>query len=87
METSLHNLHSQQKMEAMGATSSSSSGTSNSNRIPFAIVNAVSPGSPSAESGLEKGDLILRFGRVVVNTNDNLIAIASTVSQNENVSF
>jgi len=55
--------------------------------IPFAKVDGVAPGSPAAEAGLQREDLILKFGSLVkssFSSPSNLTPLANLVSQNEN---
>jgi len=57
--------------------------------IPFAIVNDVSPNSPASESGLSRGDLIVKFGTAIYTNHRQLRAIAEIVpiaaSQNKEI--
>lgn len=55
---------------------------------PYARVDGVAPGSPAAEAGLQREDLILKFGSLVkssFSSPSNLTPLATLVSQNENV--
>jgi len=57
--------------------------------IPFARVDGVAPGSPAAEAGLQREDLILKFGNLIkssFNPPSALTPLAELVSHNENVS-
>ena len=57
--------------------------------IPFARVDGVAPCSPAAEAGMQKEDLILKFGNLTkssFNPPSALTPLAWLVSQNENVS-
>jgi len=59
------------------------------NMIPFARVDGVAPCSPAAEAGMQKEDLILKFGNLTkssFNPPSALTPLAWLVSQNENVS-
>ncbi|TRM64051.1 hypothetical protein BD626DRAFT_568651 [Schizophyllum amplum] len=51
----------------------------------FAKVNAVSPGSPAADAGLQKDDLIFKFGHLTHQslTGGSLQPIAEVVNENE----
>ncbi|KAJ3554575.1 hypothetical protein NP233_g12393 [Leucocoprinus birnbaumii] len=54
---------------------------------PFARVNSVAPGSPAAEAGMQKEDLILKFGNLVrssFNPPSSLTPLAGLVSESEN---
>ncbi|KAG6909133.1 hypothetical protein DXG01_001885 [Tephrocybe rancida] len=54
---------------------------------PFAKVNAVAPGSPAAQAGLQRDDLILKFGPLDHQScASSLQPLAEVVSANENVS-
>ncbi len=58
--------------------------------VPYARVDGVTPGSPAAEAGLQREDLILKFGSLVkssFSSPSNLTPLATVVSQNENVSI
>ncbi|KAI4525239.1 hypothetical protein GGG16DRAFT_98316 [Schizophyllum commune] len=52
----------------------------------FAKVNAVAPGSPAADAGLQKDDLIVKFGHLTHKslTGGSLQPIAELVNANEN---
>lgn len=57
--------------------------------VPFARVDGVAPASPAAEAGLQREDLILKFGSLVkssFSSPSSLTPLATLVSQNENVS-
>ncbi|KAF9450579.1 hypothetical protein P691DRAFT_798018 [Macrolepiota fuliginosa MF-IS2] len=54
---------------------------------PFARVDGVAPASPAAEAGMQREDLILKFGILVkssFNSPSSLTPLATLVSQNEN---
>ncbi|KIY45634.1 hypothetical protein FISHEDRAFT_66898 [Fistulina hepatica ATCC 64428] len=53
---------------------------------PFARVNGVAPGSPAAEAGLQREDVIVKFGPLTKRSfgSESLQPLASLVSQNEN---
>ncbi|KAG6831928.1 hypothetical protein H0H92_006529 [Tricholoma furcatifolium] len=52
---------------------------------PFARINAVSPGSPAAEAGLQSNDLVLKFGPLDHNAcSASLQPLTEVVSANEN---
>lgn len=56
--------------------------------VPFARVDGISPGSPAAEAGMQREDLILKFGNLVKSSFDppsSLTPLATLVSQNEDV--
>ncbi|KAG6830716.1 hypothetical protein H0H87_007303 [Tephrocybe sp. NHM501043] len=55
---------------------------------PFAKVNAVAPGSPAAEAGLQRDDLVLKFGPLDHRAfSASLQPLTEVVSANENVRF
>ncbi|KAI0304532.1 hypothetical protein B0F90DRAFT_1625627 [Multifurca ochricompacta] len=51
--------------------------------LPFARVNGVAPGSPAADAGMERGDLVVKFGELR-HPQSNLQAVATLVADNEN---
>jgi len=57
--------------------------------VPFAVLDSVSPCSPSSEAGLHQGDLIVKFGKATSTNHTNLTLVAEVVSQaaNENKSI
>ena len=64
-------------------------GLTEEDMIPFARVDGVAPGSPAAEAGLQREDLILKFGSLIkssFNPPSALTPLAELVSHNENVS-
>ncbi|KAI8988879.1 hypothetical protein BDB01DRAFT_833915 [Pilobolus umbonatus] len=54
------------------------------NDQPFAVVNAVAPGSPAESAGLRRNDQILKFGGVNIHNHRRLQGLNEVVSQNEN---
>ncbi|KAG6881224.1 hypothetical protein C0993_002307, partial [Termitomyces sp. T159_Od127] len=61
------------------------SGSSNAELRPFAKVNNVAPESPAAEAGLQRDDLILKFGSLDhYACSSSLQPLAEVVSTNEN---
>ncbi|KAK7175883.1 hypothetical protein R3I93_000217 [Phoxinus phoxinus] len=88
IEEALHKLHAtarvgerkdETKMEATGQTVSLSS--------PFALVDAVTQGSPAFQAGLRVGDEIMEFGSVKTQNFRNLRDIASVVQHSEGKSL
>ncbi|XP_056113843.1 26S proteasome non-ATPase regulatory subunit 9 isoform X2 [Rhinichthys klamathensis goyatoka] len=88
IEEALHKLHAtarvgegkdETKMEATGQTVSLSS--------PFALVDAVTHGSPAFQAGLRVGDEIMEFGSVKTQNFRNLRDIASVVQHSEGKSL
>ncbi|KAK7169905.1 hypothetical protein R3I94_000214 [Phoxinus phoxinus] len=88
IEEALHKLHAtarvgerkdETKMEATGQTVSQSS--------PFALVDAVTQGSPAFQAGLRVGDEIMEFGSVKTQNFRNLRDIASVVQHSEGKSL
>lgn len=53
---------------------------------PFAKVNTVVSGSPAADSGLQIGDEVTRFGSATWLNHDKLSKVAEIVAQSEGVS-
>ncbi|KAH9080670.1 hypothetical protein EDB83DRAFT_2503647 [Lactarius deliciosus] len=51
--------------------------------LPFARVNGVAPGSPAADAGLQREDLIVKFGELR-HPQPNLQGLAAVVAENEN---
>ncbi|KAF9463050.1 hypothetical protein BDZ94DRAFT_1282702 [Collybia nuda] len=53
---------------------------------PFARVDAVAPGSPAAEAGLQREDLVIKFGQLNYRTftSSSLQPLADIVASNEN---
>jgi 26S proteasome non-ATPase regulatory subunit 9 len=63
-------------------------GTQRDGLVPFARVDGVAPGSPAAEAGVQREDLILKFGNLVessFNPPSSLTPLATLVSENEDV--
>ncbi|KAJ4482080.1 hypothetical protein J3R30DRAFT_2121170 [Lentinula aciculospora] len=56
---------------------------------PFAKVDGVAPGSPAADAGLCREDLIVKFGQLIHTsfTSESLTPIAELVGANENQSI
>lgn len=54
---------------------------------PFAKVNTVVSGSPAADSGLQIGDEVTRFGSATWLNHDKLSKVAEIVAQSEGVSW
>ncbi|KAF9267390.1 hypothetical protein L218DRAFT_894633 [Marasmius fiardii PR-910] len=56
---------------------------------PFARVDGVAPGSPAAEAGLQREDLVLKFGTLVHSsfTSASLQPLTEVVAANENKSI
>jgi len=56
---------------------------------PFAKVDGVAPGSPAAEAGLQRGDLVVKFGRLNETSfqSKSLQPLADLVAENENRSI
>jgi 26S proteasome regulatory subunit N4 len=66
--------------------SSTSQSAQAATNTPFAKVNTVASGSPAADSGLQIGDHITRFGSATWLNHDKLSKVAEIVAQNEGVS-
>ncbi|KAJ7109750.1 hypothetical protein C8R43DRAFT_904566 [Mycena crocata] len=56
---------------------------------PFAKVEGVSPGSPAAEAGLQRGDLVVKFGTLTQQSfsSSSLTPLVEVVSAHENRSI
>jgi len=54
--------------------------------LPFARVDGVAPGSPAAEAGLQRGDLIVKFGHLNKQSfsSSSLQPLADLVAESEN---
>ncbi|KAG5648417.1 hypothetical protein DXG03_004991 [Asterophora parasitica] len=61
------------------------SGTSYEQR-PFAKINGVAPGSPAADAGLQREDLVVKFGSLTHQafSSSSLMPLADFVAANEN---
>ncbi|KAI9456162.1 hypothetical protein F5148DRAFT_1224724 [Russula earlei] len=51
--------------------------------LPFARVNGVAPGSPAADAGMQREDLLVKFGGLR-HPQTNLQGLAAVVAENEN---
>jgi len=62
---------------------------SSSNGKPFAKVNDVSAGSPAAEAGLQRGDLVVKFGTLTQQSfsSSSLTPLVEAVASHENRSI
>jgi len=68
------------------ATTSAAEGEATSTSaelLPFARVNGVAPGSPAADAGMQREDLVVKFGGLR-HPQPNLQALAGVVAENEN---
>jgi 26S proteasome non-ATPase regulatory subunit 9 len=65
--------------------SSTSQSAQAATNTPFAKVNTVVSGSPAAESGLQIGDQITRFGSATWLNHDKLAKVAEIVAQSQGV--
>ncbi|GFS10136.1 26S proteasome non-ATPase regulatory subunit 9-like [Elysia marginata] len=89
IEEELTNIHQQareQKSQAdMLPQSSSVDGpvAMETDRLPFALVDRVDPGSPAAYGGLEVGDELLEFGSVMSENFVNLQTLASVMQHSK----
>ncbi|GFO30004.1 POU domain protein [Plakobranchus ocellatus] len=63
--------------------SSSSPVAMETDRLPFALVDRVDPGSPAAYGGLEVGDQLLEFGSVMSENFVNLQTLASIMQHSK----
>ncbi|KAL0961125.1 hypothetical protein HGRIS_006099 [Hohenbuehelia grisea] len=65
---------------------SETSGSSNQTFLPFARVDGVAPGSPAAESGMLREDLVTKFGHLTQTsfTSGSLKPVADLVAASEN---
>ncbi|TFK64634.1 proteasome 26S subunit [Pluteus cervinus] len=68
------------------ASGDASSEAQASTLTPFARVNAVAPGSPAADAGLQREDLVVKFGALTHEsfTSGSLQPLATFVAQSEN---
>jgi len=69
--------------QAEGEGSTVSGETTISELLPFARVNGVAPGSPAADAGMQREDLVVKFGGLR-HPQSNLQALAAVVAENEN---
>ncbi|XP_005103495.1 26S proteasome non-ATPase regulatory subunit 9 isoform X2 [Aplysia californica] len=53
-------------------------------RIPFAVIDRVDPGSPGAQGGLEVGDQLIEFGSVMVENFVNLQTVGAVLQHSKN---
>ncbi|KAL8180114.1 UNVERIFIED_CONTAM: 26S proteasome non-ATPase regulatory subunit 9 [Gekko kuhli] len=86
VEQALHQLHAREKEkrekdEAEARTEAGSQ--SEAPPLPFARVNAISPGSPASMSGLQVDDEIVEFGSVNTRNFQSLQNIATVVQHSE----
>jgi 26S proteasome non-ATPase regulatory subunit 9 len=70
---------------AVPVRSSTSQSAQAATNTPFAKVNTVVSGSPAADSGLQIGDQITRFGSATWLNHDKLSKVAEIVAQSEGV--
>lgn len=91
IEQALHAVHEAQRKTNKDADKSRAAATTSPAReqplLPFAIVNAVAPDSPADQSGLLRGDKLLRFGSVHKDNHDRLQALNRLVSQSEGIAI
>ncbi|KAI9017475.1 26S proteasome non-ATPase regulatory subunit 9-like protein [Gaertneriomyces semiglobifer] len=80
IETALHQVHAQAKVEAPSAVET----TRDEDLLPLAKVNAVAPDSPAAEADFRRNDLVLRFGDIDAQRINSLTALPALVAANEN---
>jgi len=80
----LETIYDPSKAAPAAANSSSSSSGSEALK-PFAKVEAVAPGSPASEAALQRGDLVVKFGRLDQNSfkSGSLQPLADLVAENE----
>ncbi|NXY85123.1 PSMD9 ATPase, partial [Alcedo cyanopectus] len=86
VEEALHQLHAREKeKQARDEAEALAEARSQSQSLPqpFARVNAVSPGSPASDSGLQVDDEIVEFGSVNVNNFQSLQNIATVVQHSK----
>ncbi|RUS74179.1 hypothetical protein EGW08_018068 [Elysia chlorotica] len=91
IEEELNNIHQQareQKSQTDMLAESVSScidGTASMeiDRLPFAVVDRVDPGSPAAYGGLEIGDQLIEFGSVMSENFDGLQMLASVMQHSK----
>lgn len=89
IEEELTNIHQEarkQKSQADALSLSSSTDSSvpmETERLPFALVDRVDPGSPAAYGGLEVGDELIEFGSVMSENFSSLQTIASAMQHSK----
>ncbi|XP_018412688.1 PREDICTED: 26S proteasome non-ATPase regulatory subunit 9 [Nanorana parkeri] len=86
IEEALHNLHARDKEKRLNDEVEAQAEALQRNLelpVPFARVDAVTPGSPASMSGLQVGDEITAFGSVNSHNFQNLQNIASVVQHSE----
>ncbi|XP_048370487.1 26S proteasome non-ATPase regulatory subunit 9 isoform X1 [Sphaerodactylus townsendi] len=88
VEQALHQLHAseKEKRKSNGAEAHAearSQSQSEAPLLPFARVNAVTPGSPASMSGLQVDDEIVEFGSVNARNFQSLQNIATVVQHSE----
>ncbi|CAI9535096.1 unnamed protein product, partial [Staurois parvus] len=86
IEEALHNLHARDKEKRLKDEAEAQAEALQHNLdlpVPFARVDAVSPGSPASMSGLQVGDEIIAFGSVNSKNFQNLQNIATVVQHSE----
>nr|XP_056715622.1 26S proteasome non-ATPase regulatory subunit 9 [Euleptes europaea] len=88
VEQALHQLHGREKEkrekdEAEAHTEARSWSQSEALPLPFARVNAVTPGSPASMSGLQVDDEVVEFGSVNSRNFQSLQNIATVVQHSE----
>jgi 26S proteasome non-ATPase regulatory subunit 9 len=84
----LEQVYAKPDEEPDSSMGSQEQGTQQDGLAPFARVDGVAPGSPAAEAGMQRDDLILKFGNLVkssFNPPSSLAPLAALVSQNEDV--
>ncbi|KAL2917351.1 putative 26S proteasome regulatory subunit [Polyrhizophydium stewartii] len=81
MAEALHRMHELARAEGVAAQGQPRDERSEQ---AFARVNAVSPDSPCWEAGLQRGDMVLRFGSVSAKTDKPLTALVDLVQGSEN---
>ncbi|XP_073482894.1 26S proteasome non-ATPase regulatory subunit 9 [Aquarana catesbeiana] len=86
IEEALHNLHARDKEKRVKDEVEAQAEALQHNLdllVPFAKVDAVTPGSPASMSGLQVGDEITAFGSVNSKNFQNLQNIATVVQHSE----
>jgi len=76
-------------IEASAGPDSSSSVSNTEALRPFAKVDGVAPGSPAAEAGLQRGDLVVKFGALTQRSfpSSSIEPLATLVAGSENLSL